>query len=228
MNILAIDTSTIVASVAIINEEKLVGEMIINHQKKHSEKLMSSIDHLLSDSGLELADIDVFGIVHGPGSFTGLRIGMATAKGFAQALDKPLVGVSTLESLAMNIPTTAGYICPILDAQRDQVYTGIYYFEAGELKTYLTDSVLDVEELIEKINELERSVYFLGDGLPRFYERLKDSCKQIIRVENHINMNRASSAAQLVLKKAINEKFEDYRHLEPVYIRPSYAEEKRC
>ena len=83
MNILAIDTSTIVASVAIINEDKLVGEMMINHQKKHSEKLMTAIDHLLSDSGLVLSNIDVFGVVEGPGSFTGLRIGMATAKGFA-------------------------------------------------------------------------------------------------------------------------------------------------
>ncbi|MDI3535780.1 MAG: tRNA threonylcarbamoyladenosine biosynthesis protein TsaB [Eubacteriaceae bacterium] len=228
MNILAIDTSTIVASVAIINEDKLLGEMMINHQKKHSEKLMTAIDHLLSDSGLDLSNIDVFGVVEGPGSFTGLRIGMATAKGFAQGLNKPLIGVSTLASLANNVPTSSGYICPILDAQRNQVYTGIYYFDASKLKNKLTDTALEIEDLIEEISKLDGNIYCLGDGIPRFYEQIEKSCSNTIKVPNHVNMNRASSAAELVLHKALTGDFMDYKQLEPVYLRPSYAEEKKC
>ncbi|WKY45929.1 tRNA (adenosine(37)-N6)-threonylcarbamoyltransferase complex dimerization subunit type 1 TsaB [Eubacteriaceae bacterium ES2] len=228
MNILAIDTSTIVASVAIINEDKLVGETIINHQKKHSEKLMTAIDHLLSDSGLELSNIDVFGVVEGPGSFTGLRIGMATAKGFAQALNKPLIGVSTLASLANNVPTTSGFICPLLDAQRNQVYTGIYYFDSLKLENKLIDSALEIDDLTAEISKLPGTVYCLGDGLPRFYEKIQKSCPNTIKVPNHINMNRASSAADLILQKALLDNFIDYRQLEPVYLRPSYAEEKKC
>ena len=227
MNTLTIDTSTIVASIAILNEEKLVGEMIINHKKKHSEKLMVAIDHLLKDGGLSIKDVDVFGIVAGPGSFTGLRIGMATVKGFAQALYKPVVAVSTLESLAMNIPFSQGVICPILDAQRSQVYTGLFHFEGEELIRDLEDSVLEIDELIKILKDQEKSIYFLGDGLSRFSSILLESCPTGLVVPNYLNMNRASSAAALVLKKAQNGDYGDYRKLEPTYIRPSYAEEKK-
>lgn len=225
MNTLTIDTSTIVASVAILNEEKLVGEMIINHQKKHSEKLMIAIDHLLTDGGLSIKDIDIFGIVSGPGSFTGLRIGMATIKGFAQALNKPVVGVSTLESLAMNIPFASGHICPVLDAQRNQTYTGVFHFEDGNLARDLDDSVMEIDKLMEFLKNRGETIYFLGDGLPRFSEMLIERCPEGIIVPNYLNMNRASSAGALVLERALKGQVSHYREIEPVYIRPSYAEE---
>lgn len=225
MNTLTIDTSTIVASVAILNEEKLVGEMIINHQKKHSEKLMIAIDHLLTDGGLSINDIDVFGIVSGPGSFTGLRIGMATIKGFAQALNKPVVGVSTLESLAMNIPFASGLICPVLDAQRNQTYTGVFHFEDGNLVRDLDDSVMEIDNLMAFLKNRGQTIYFLGDGLPRFSEMLIESCPEGIIVPNYLNMNRASSAGALVIERALKGQVSHYREIEPVYIRPSYAEE---
>lgn len=227
MNTLTIDTSTIVASVAILNEEKLVGEMIINHQKKHSEKLMIAIDHLLTDGGLSIKDIDVFGIVIGPGSFTGLRIGMATVKGFAQALNKPVVGVSTLESLAMNIPFASGLICPILDAQRNQTYTGVFHFEDERLKTDMKDTVMEIDDLITFLRKQDEKVYFLGDGLQRFSETLLKACPTGVRVPNYINMNRASSSAALVLERARKGEVNHYRDIEPMYIRPSYAEEHK-
>jgi tRNA threonylcarbamoyladenosine biosynthesis protein TsaB len=206
MNTLTIDTSTIVASVAILNEEKLVGEMIINHQKKHSEKLMIAIDHLLTDGGLSIQDIDVFGIVSGPGSFTGLRIGMATVKGFAQALNKPVIGVSTLESLAMNIPFVDGFICPVLDAQRNQTYTGVFHFENGQLIRDMEDSVMEIEALATFLKTRNETIYFLGDGLPRFSQTLMDA---------------------LVLQRALKGETSHYREVEPFYIRPSYAEEHK-
>lgn len=227
MNTLTIDTSTIVASVAILNEEKLVGEMIINHQKKHSEKLMIAIDHLLSDGGLSIQDIDVFGIVSGPGSFTGLRIGMATVKGFAQALNKPVVGVSTLESLAMNVPFAQGLICPILDAQRNQTYTSAFHFDKGCLIRDMEDSVMEIDDLIAFLKTRNETIYFLGDGLPRFSEMLLDACPGSQKVPNYLNMNRASSAAALVLERALNGEISHYREVEPIYIRPSYAEEHK-
>ncbi|MBC3888526.1 tRNA (adenosine(37)-N6)-threonylcarbamoyltransferase complex dimerization subunit type 1 TsaB [Acetobacterium paludosum] len=227
MNTLTIDTSSIVASVAILNEEKLIGEMIINHQKKHSEKLMISVDHLLTDGGLSIKDIDVFGIVSGPGSFTGLRIGMATIKGFAQALNKPVVGVSTLEGLAMNIPFANGLVCPILDAQRNQTYTGAFHFEGGHLVRDMEDSVLEIDVLLEFLKNRKEPIYFLGDGLPRFSETLLKACPTGVSVPNYLNMNRASSAAALVLERALKGKVSHYREIEPVYIRPSYAEEHK-
>lgn len=225
MNILTIDTSTIVASAAIINEEKLVGEVIINHQKKHSEKLMVAIDHLLSDGGLSIKDIDVFGVVAGPGSFTGLRIGMATIKGFAQALNKPAIAVSTLESLALNIPCCAGMICPVLDAQRSQTYTGIFHFDQGLLVRDMPDAVMEIDDLIKELQNYSGDIYFLGDGLPRFKEVLLEGCPNGKVVPNYLNMNRASSAAALVLERALKGELSHYRDIEPVYIRPSYAEE---
>ena len=227
MNTLTIDTSTIVASVAILNEEKLVGEMIINHQKKHSEKLMIAIDHLLSDGGLSIQDIDVFGIVSGPGSFTGLRIGMATVKGFAQALNKPVVGVSTLESLAMNIPFADGLICPVLDAQRNQTYTGVFHFENGQLVRDLADAVMEIDELITFLQGRNEIIYFLGDGLPRFSQVLREAIPTARIVPNYLNMNRASSAGALVLERALKGQTSHYRQVEPFYIRPSYAEEHK-
>ncbi|MBC3899013.1 tRNA (adenosine(37)-N6)-threonylcarbamoyltransferase complex dimerization subunit type 1 TsaB [Acetobacterium malicum] len=227
MNTLTIDTSTIVASVAILNEEKLVGEMIINHQKKHSEKLMIAIDHLLSDGGLSIQDIDVFGIVSGPGSFTGLRIGMATVKGFALALNKPVVGVSTLESLAMNIPFADGLICPVLDAQRNQTYTGVFHFTDGQLVRDLADAVMEIDELITFLQGKNETIYFLGDGLPRFSQILQEAIPTARIVPNYLNMNRASSAAALVLERALKGETSHYREVEPFYIRPSYAEEHK-
>jgi tRNA threonylcarbamoyladenosine biosynthesis protein TsaB len=227
MNILTVDTSTIVASVAILNEEKLIGEMIINHQKKHSEKLMIAIDHLLTDGGFSIKDMDVFGVVSGPGSFTGLRIGMATIKGFAQALNKPVVGVSTLESLAMNIPFAEGLVCPVLDAQRNQTYSGVFRFEKGECIRVMADAVLEIEELIAFLKDRQEPVHFLGDGLSRFQEVLLKACPGGMTVPPYLAMNRASSAAALVLARALKGETSHYREVEPLYIRPSYAEEHK-
>ncbi|MEG1433202.1 MULTISPECIES: tRNA (adenosine(37)-N6)-threonylcarbamoyltransferase complex dimerization subunit type 1 TsaB [Eubacterium] len=227
MRLLMVDTATIVASAAVIEEEKLVGEVIINHQKKHSEKLLPAIDHLLMDAGLDISEIDAFGIVCGPGSFTGLRIGMATVKGFAQALNKPVVGVSTLEALAYNLPCAQGIICPILDAQRDQVYTGVYQFIDGCFETLLPDTVLSIEALIRHLSETtDGPIHVLGDGVPKYFETMSEEL-DVYKALPYVRMNRASSAAWLALEKLQNGQMQDYKTIEPMYIRPSYAEEQK-
>ena len=121
-HVLGIDTSSIVATIAIINEEKLLAEYIVNNKKTHSEKMMGVIDNVLADSGVELKDIDVVAVAKGPGSFTGIRIGMACAQGLAHALKKPMIGVNTLDGLAYNLIGTGDLVCPMMDAQRQEVY----------------------------------------------------------------------------------------------------------
>ena len=229
MKVLTVDRATIVSTAAVVDENKLICETIVNFQKKHSEKLMPAIDHMLKDAGLTIQDMDAFGIVNGPGSFTGLRIGMATVKGFAQALDKPVIPISTLEALAYNLPYADGVVCPILDAQRSQVYTGLFRFNEEEgMVAELEDSVMDIEALIGILqNYADGPIYLLGDGVPRFYETMVEALPGIIKVKQHLFMNRASSAGTLAVERALKKQWQDYKSVEPVYIRPSYAEEQK-
>ena len=229
MKVLTVDTATIVATAAVVDENKLICETIVNFQKKHSEKLMPAIDHMLKDAGLTIQDMDAFWIVNGPGSFTGLRIGMATVKGFAQAIDKPVIPISTLEALAYNLPYADGVVCPILDAQRSQVYTGLFRFNEEEgMVAELEDSVMDIVALIGILqNYTDGPIYLLGDGVPRFYETMVEALPGIIKVKQQLSMNRASSAGTLAVERALIKQWQDFKSVEPVYIRPSYAEEQK-
>lgn len=229
MNLLMIDSSSIVATAAVVSEEKLVAEIIVNHQKKHAEKLMPAIDHLLDDAGLTIAEMDAFGIVVGPGSFTGLRIGLATIKGFAQALNKPVVGVSTLEALAYNLACSNGVVCPILDAQRNQTYGALFAAEGdGKIERLTEDRAMDIDELIAELKNFDDApVYLLGDGVPRFGEALSTALSDVRQVPVHLNMNRASSAGVCALAKLEAGEAVNYKIIEPLYIRPSYAEENK-
>ena len=128
MKILGIDSSGIVASAALIDEERLIAEYTVNNKKTHSETLLPMIASLLEASGTDINDVDAIAIAAGPGSFTGLRIGAATAKGLAMAIDKPVIPVPTCEGLAYNLYGNSGLVCPVMDARRNQVYTGIYSF----------------------------------------------------------------------------------------------------
>lgn len=227
MKILSVDTSAIVASAAVVDENKLISETIVNYQKKHSEKLMPAIDHMLKDAGLTIKEMDAFAIVNGPGSFTGLRIGMATVKGFAQALDRPVIPVSTLEALAFNLPYADGIICPILDAQRSQVYTALFRTDQkGSLIPVMEDAVMDTDALIHTLKQYDdQPVYLLGDGVVRFYDVIREAIPSVVKVKNHLAMNRASSAGMLAVERALRGETEDYRTVDLSYIRPSYAEE---
>ena len=174
MRILALDSSGLVAGVAVLeseNEKKdaqTIAEYTVNYKKTHSQTLLPMLDEIVKMTELDLDTIDAIAIASGPGSFTGLRIGSATAKGLGLALKKPLVEVPTLEGLAYNLCGTEGLICPIMDARRGQVYTGIYACADNELKVMEEQMAVPIEELAEKLKKYNQKVTFLGDGVPAF------------------------------------------------------------
>ena len=180
MKILGLDSSGLVAGVAIVEDDVLVAEYTTNDKKTHSQTLLPMLDELRRMTGLDLNTLDAVAIASGPGSFTGLRIGSATAKGLGFALGKPLVEVPTLEGLAWNLYGSDRMVCPLMDARRNQVYTGAYAFEPeGEgfaLRTLLPQSPIDVEVLMAKLTELGRPVIFLGDGVPVYLGAIREKC----------------------------------------------------
>ena len=155
--ILAIDSSSLVASVALVDENTVIAEYTMNLKKTHSQTLLPMINEIFKMTGIDKKSLSAIAVTQGPGSFTGLRIGAATAKGLALALDLPIVGVSTIEMMAYNFNHCNKLICPIMDARRNQVYTGIYECEKDELKRVVEDVALSIEELIEKIRDIRSS-----------------------------------------------------------------------
>lgn len=162
MRILGLDSSGIVASVAVVEDDVLVAEYTINYKKTHSQTLLPMLDEIVKMTELDLESIDAIAVAAGPGSFTGLRIGSATAKGLGLALKKPLVAIPTVEGLAYNLYDTPGLICPIMDARRKQVYTGIYRFTDHRLETVEEQMAVPVEEMIKKLNAYGQPVTFPG------------------------------------------------------------------
>ena len=178
------------------------------------------------------AEVDAIAIASGPGSYTGLRIGSATAKGLGFALNKPLVEVPTLEGLAWNLWGTEKLVCPIMDARRNQVYTGVYAFEAVgegyELRTLLDGGARDIHTVIDWLNENGRDVIFLGDGVPVFAEAMKELLQIPYHfAPAHMNRQRAASVATLGKEKFEQGIFEDAADHAPEYLRLSQAERER-
>ena len=165
MLLLAIESSGLVASVAIMSEDKLIGEYTTNFKKTHSQTLLPMLDEVVRMTGISLDDVDAIAVSGGPGSFTGLRIGAATAKGLGLALDKPLIHVPTVDALAYNLFGTNQVICPIMDARRQQVYTGLYTFEGDAFKVLCQQKAVSIEEIVQEINGMGSPVIFLGDGV---------------------------------------------------------------
>lgn len=229
MKILAIEASSLVASVAIINDDVITAEYTINNKITHSETLLPMIDEICRMTDTDVRTFDAIAISGGPGSFTGLRIGSATAKGLALALNIPIVHVPTLNAMAYNVYGTDMVICPIMDARRGQVYTGIYSFEGDELKVYLESSALPIEELIDKLKSIGRKTIFLGDGVPVFKAQIDD----IYSVEHcyaPAGMNRQRASSVAVLGSVLFEQgvtINSDEHV-PEYLRVSQAERERA
>ena len=192
MKLLAIDSSGMVASVAVLTEDKLIGEYTINNKKTHSQTLLPMIDEMMQMIGQDISDIDAIAIAAGPGSFTGLRIGSATAKGLALALNKPIISVPTMEAIASNVYGTEQLLCPIMDARNQQVFTGMYRYVDGKLTTVIEQTVLPVEELCNKINELKQDIMFLGDGVSVYETYL----------EEHVTVKKTYAPAHLINQRA--------------------------
>ena len=192
MKILALDSSGIVASVAVVEDDTLLAEYTVNYKKTHSQTLLPMLDEIVKMTELELESVDAIAVAAGPGSFTGLRIGSATAKGLGLALKKPLVAVPTVDALAYNLYDAQGLICPIMDARRKQVYTGIYRFEEHQLMTLKEQWAAPIEELLEELNQRGEMVTFLGDGVPVFRELIAEKLQVPYSfAPAHVNKQRA-------------------------------------
>lgn len=225
MKLLVLESSGLVASVALMEEEKMIGEYTVNFKKTHSQTLLPMVDELVKNIGIDLKELDGIAISNGPGSFTGLRIGSATAKGLAQALNIPIVPVSTLEALAANLFGTKGIICPMMDARRNQVYTGLYGYEGSRLMTYEKPAALPVTEILEKINQNGESVIFLGDGVPVYKKQIEEMVKVPFRyAPSHLNRQRAGAVGTLAVQYFQEGKMELARDHKPDYLRKSQAE----
>lgn len=224
MRVLAIDTTSNVATAAVVEDNLLLGERILNFKKTHSQKIMPMISELLGELELKAADIDVFAVANGPGSFTGLRIGVATIKALAHSVDKPVVGVSTLAAMAYNLPYCEHIIVPIMDARRNQVYTASYIWDEDGFKELSGDEAISIEECVASCGEFLDTV-FVGDGVAvhRAYieEQLGDRAHF---VPASAALQRASSVAMIAMEKAKNGEVMKYHELVPFYLRKSQAE----
>ena len=170
MKILGIDSSGLVASVAIVEDNDLKGEYTVNYKKTHSQTLLPMLDEVAKMIELDLNTIDAIAISGGPGSFTGLRIGSATAKGLGLALKKPLIHIPTVDALAYNLVGHRDLVCPLMDARRNQTYTGLYRFDGNEMQIVKGQSAVGIDEIVDVINETGEAVVFLGDGVDVFAE----------------------------------------------------------
>ena len=159
MKILALDSSGLVAGVAVTEDDNLLGEYTINYKKTHSQTLLPMLDEVAKMIELDLNTIDVIAVSAGPGSFTGLRIGSATAKGLALALNKQIVSVPTVDALAYNLWGCEDQVCPLMDARRQQAYTGLYTFSDGQMQTLLPQCAVGIDEITAKINESGKKIY---------------------------------------------------------------------
>jgi len=228
MRLLAIDTSTSVAGVCILENNKVLAELNINNDKKtHSQKLLPSIDNLMNEFGFKVSDFDVFAAVKGPGSFTGLRIGITTIKTFAYVYNKPIVGVPTLDVLAYNFPFVDKLVCPIIDARNSQVYTAIYKNNGtlGRITDFLG---IHVEELVQLLINYNEDVIFVGDGIDSNIEFLKENLNnKCYFATDNLKYQKASSVAVLANNMFIDGLIEDSMSLKPFYLRKSQAERIR-
>lgn len=225
MKILAIDSSGLTASVAIVTEDNMLAEYTIHHKKTHSQTLLPMIDEIVKMIDLNLEEIDGIAVAAGPGSFTGLRIGSATAKGLGLALNKPLIHIPTVDAMAYNFYGSNLLICPMIDARREQVFTGIYTFEKGEFKIVSKSEATSVVEIIDKLNQYNREVIFLGDGVTAYSHLVKENIKVPYQIApiHHTNQ-RAGSVGALALQYYMTGNIETAAEHVPDYYRLSQAE----
>lgn len=241
MRVLAIDSSGLTATVAVVEDTQTVAEYTINYKKTHSQTLLPMIDEVVKMTELDLGTIDAIAVAGGPGSFTGLRIGSATAKGLGLALNKPLIHVPTVDGLAYNVFGCEDIICPIMDARRNQVYTGIYTFskKAGEkegrnlvepvFQVIKMQMAVSIEELAERLNRYRRPVVFLGDGVPVYENVLAEKLTVPYSfAPAYMNRQRAAVVGTLGIQYYKSGKFETAEEHRPDYLRVSQAERERA
>jgi len=220
--LLTVSTATRLASIAVTRGESLLGEVALDPPGTQSDFLLPVIADLLTRLELKLEEFDCFAAVHGPGAFTGLRVGIATIKGLALALNKPVIGVSSLQSLAMQVPDVAAQVYTLIDARKKEVYAGCYNWESGLPHPVCAERVIDPQQLL---SEISGEALFVGDGSIAYRTLIVRQLGSRARfAPSSANMLRAGSAAMLALVKFEADELLSAASLNPVYIRPSDAE----
>jgi tRNA threonylcarbamoyladenosine biosynthesis protein TsaB len=229
MKILAIDTSTMLGGIAIMDESLLIAESRLNVRSTHSERLMTEIEHCLKQSGIKISDIDVFAVAAGPGSFTGLRIGLSTVKGFSYATGKPIVSVPTLEALAWNFPYSKYPVCTMLDARKKEVYAALFKWEEGNLIRLINETSAKPEEFARDALRVthDDKFIFTGEGSALYRDKIIEVMgEKAIFASPEKTVPSPANVAVLGLKKAKAGEFSEPISLIPMYIRKSEAEVK--
>jgi tRNA threonylcarbamoyladenosine biosynthesis protein TsaB len=224
LKILTIDTSTTACSAALTDGEKITGEFILDTDRTLSKQLLNQIDFILRSAGMSIDDLDGLGVALGPGSFTGLRVGIATVKGLAVASDKPVAGFSSLAMLAMNLPWSAYQVCPMLDARKNEIYASLYRCE-GLPGIISEDCVVSPADFLDNIGE---TTIFLGSGAVRYRELIESRLgDKAVFAPCYCNQPRASAGAMLAYQAFSRGETMSLALLNPSYIRPSEAEIKK-
>lgn len=224
MPILALDTATLVSSVALATRETLVAELTLQTRKTHSEQLMPHIEQLLVLAETPKEDIEAVAVSIGPGSFTGLRIGLATAKALAYALQIPLIGVPTLEALAFGCPVSGAVLAPTMDAQKGNIYFALYRWQTAGLQQIAPARVIDHRAALAELAVFAEPVIVLGEAVGLYREAI-DEVEGVAAAKPHVVMPRAASVAMLGWQLLDNGVRHDVMTLEPLYIRRSEAED---
>lgn len=227
MKILGIESASLVASVAVVTDDTVMAEYTANLKKTHSQTLLPMIDEMMRLLEVDISEIDAIAVSGGPGSFTGLRIGSATAKGLGLALGKPLIHVPTMDAMAYCLYGSSSLICPLLDARRSQVYTGLYRFE-NSFEVVKEQWAADLHKLIEELNARGEKVIFLGDGVPVNQHILEEEMKVPFQIAPaHVNRQRAAAVASLGAVYYRQGRIETAAEHKPDYLRKSQAERER-
>ncbi len=227
MLILAFETSAKAGSVALLQNGKLLGESYQNTGLTHSQTLLSMAENLLTSCGYTPQQVQAVAVAAGPGSFTGIRIGVAAAKGFAWGLEIPCCGVSTLEAMAENFGIADGYVVPVMDARRSQVYNAVFQAKQGTLNRITEDRAISLEDLSKELAELKGPIYLVGDGSTLAYNTLKDNISSLIMPAEHRMHQRAAGVAIVGEQMVQAGPCCDAAGLTPNYLRLSQAERER-
>ncbi len=227
MLILAFESTAKAGSVALLDETKLLGESYQNTGLTHSQTLMVMAEDLLKQCGRQVSDITAVAVAAGPGSFTGVRIGVAAAKGFAWGGQLPCYGVSTLEAMAENLGAYQGYVCPCMDARRSQVYNALFRAEGGCLTRLEKDRAISLEDLAAQLESLEGPIFLVGDGAALAYKTLSPRIPGLVLPPEHRQHQRASGVALAAARAIVAGMPGDANALSPNYLRLSQAERER-
>ena len=227
MLILSVESSAKSASVCLY-DKKIVAEYYINTEFTHSQTLTVLIESMLKVTGINIKDVDCFAVNNGPGSFTGVRIGVSAVKGMAYALDKPCVAISTLESMAYNFISDNALICACMDARRNQLYNALFDVNSGQVNRIFEDRAISINDLYNEISKIKnKDIIIVGDGAELFFDSIENTNKNIILAPDNLRFQRASSTAMCAYRKIISDQVLNAKTLLPSYLRLSQAERER-